>query len=92
MSHIHGEKTRLLSRIRRIRGQVGAIEKGIQDEQDCNKILQTIAACRGALNSLMAQVVEGHVLHHVLAPERKPTQEQTKAARQLLAVIHSYLK
>ena len=92
MAHLHADQSRLLARIRRIKGQVAAIESGIDADDDCNRVLQTIAACRGALNGLMAEVIEGHVRHHVLDPKRKPTADQAAAADQLLAVVNAYLK
>ena len=92
MSHLHTDRTRLLARIRRIKGQAEAIEAGIIADADCNQVLQTIAACRGALNGLMAEVIEGHVRFHVLDPKRKPTPDQMAATDQLLAVVNAYLK
>ena len=55
------DKKKLLNRVRRIRGQIEAVEKALEGEQDCAVIMQTIAACRGAIHSLMAEVVEGHI-------------------------------
>jgi DNA-binding FrmR family transcriptional regulator len=92
MAHIHGNHDRLVARIRRIKGQVAAIEKDIEANGDCNRVLQTIAACRGALNGLMAEVIEGHVRYHVIDPKRKPSAEQLDAAEQLLDVVNAYLK
>lgn len=92
MAHIHGNQDRLTARIRRIKGQVVAIEKEIATEGDCNRVLQTIAACRGALNGLMAEVIEGHVRHHVLDPKGKSTADQLEAAELLLNVVNAYLK
>lgn len=92
MAHIHGNRRPLLARIRRIRGQVEAIEAAISEDRDCGDVLQVIAACRGALSALMAQVVDGHVRHHVLDPLRRPTRAQRHAADELLAVVKSYLR
>lgn len=92
MSHTVAGKQKLLLRVRRIRGQVEAIEKALDAEGDCYAILQTIAACRGAINGLMCEVIEGHIEHHVHDPKKKRTAEQERATEQLLAVIRSYLK
>jgi FrmR/RcnR family transcriptional regulator, repressor of frmRAB operon len=92
MAHTIRDKTKLLNRVRRIRGQVDAIEKALLAEQDCSAILQTIAACRGAINGLMAEIMEGHVRFHVVNPDRHPTSDQAKAAQELIHVIKSYLK
>ena len=92
MAHTIRNKKKLLDRVRRIRGQVAGIEKALELERDCSSIMQTIAACRGAMNGLMAELMEGHVAEHVLDPRRKPTAEQSQAARELLSVIKTYLK
>lgn len=92
MPHIHGNKARLVARIRRIKGQVTAIEKDIEEDGECHRVLQAIAACRGALNGLMAEVIDGHVRFHVIDPATNPSLEQQEAAEQLLEVVNAYLK
>ncbi|NUM56037.1 MAG: metal/formaldehyde-sensitive transcriptional repressor [Candidatus Hydrogenedentes bacterium] len=92
MSHTIDSKAKLLVRVRRIKGQVEAIEKALAQEKDCYTVLQTIAACRGAINGLMYEIVDGHVRHHVHIPDKKLTAEQSRATQQLLDVIKSYLK
>lgn len=91
MAHLIRDKKKLLNRVHRIRGQLDAIERGLEEERDCAPILQTLAACRGAMNSLMAEILEGHVRFHVVDPNRDPTSEQSKAAQELIDVIHTYL-
>jgi DNA-binding FrmR family transcriptional regulator len=63
-----------------------------EDHHDCANVLQTIAACRGAINGLMAQVIEGHIRFHLLDPKQRPTLVQSKAAQELVNVLNSYLK
>ena len=63
------DKEKLLTRVRRIRGQVDAIERALESEHECAGVLQPMAACRGALNGSMAEVMEGHVLFHLLSPD-----------------------
>jgi DNA-binding FrmR family transcriptional regulator len=92
MAHTIRDKKKLVDRVRRIRGQVDGIEKALVEEHECTKILQTIAACRGAINSLMAEVMEGHVRFHVVNPDHRPGSGQGKAAQELIDVIKSYLR
>jgi DNA-binding FrmR family transcriptional regulator len=92
VAHTIRDKKKLLNRIRRIRGQIEAVERALDQEQDCSTILQTIAACRGAINGLMAEVIEGHVRHHLVDPDKEPTSEKAKAAQELLDVVNAYLK
>jgi DNA-binding FrmR family transcriptional regulator len=92
VSHTITDKKRLINRVKRIRGQIEGIEKALEDEKDCSLILQDIAACRGAINGLMSEVLEGHVNLHVLDPNATLTSAQTKATKVLLELIRTYLK
>jgi len=92
MAHTTKDKEKLLNRVRRIKGQVSAIEKALEDDQECSRVLQTIAACRGAINGLMAEVMEGHVRYHLIDPTRKPTSGQAEAADELIDIVNRYLK
>jgi DNA-binding FrmR family transcriptional regulator len=79
-----------LSRIRRIKGQSEAIERALEGDGECEEILQLVASCRGALNGLMAELIEGHVRFHVLPPELKSHPSQIEAADELIAVVKRY--
>jgi DNA-binding FrmR family transcriptional regulator len=92
MAHTTKEKEKLLTRVRRICGQVNAIEKALDSEQECGGVLQLMAACRGALNGLMAEVMEGHVRFHVMSPNGRRNSPQAKAAEELIEVVRAYLK
>lgn len=92
MAHTVRDKKKLLDRVRRLRGQVEGIEKALIEERECHSILQTIAACRGAINGLMAEVIEGHIRFHVLDPDDDPVSERSKAAQELVDVVKTYLK
>jgi DNA-binding FrmR family transcriptional regulator len=90
MSHIRetGGK-RLLARVRRIRGQIEGIERALEESDDCSAVLQQTAAARGALNGLMAELIDAHVRHHVVgaAKERKD-----RGAEELMEIVRSYLR
>ena len=92
MAHTTRDKTKLLKRVRRLKGQVEGIEKALLEEKDCFLVLQTIAASRGALNGLMAEVLEGHVKNHVLDPGHPPKAEQVEAAEILMDLIRAFMK
>lgn len=92
MAHTTKDKEKLLTRVRRIRGQVEAIERALDSEQECAGVLQLMAACRGALNGLMAEVMEGHVRFHVLAPDKAKDSPQAQAAEELIDIVRAYLK
>src|SRR5258708_27436892 len=90
MAHLIQNKKKLLARISRIRGQLNGIEKALDADRDCGEVLLTLAACRGALNSLMAEILEDHVRQHVLGAQS--TKDREVAAEELIEVIKRYLK
>ncbi len=91
MAHTIKEKKPLLARVRRIQGQAAALERALEQESDCSAVLQQIAAIRGAVNGLMAQVLEGHLREHLAADDRTP-QERLEDIEQVVSVLRSYLK
>lgn len=92
MAHTQEEKKRLLNRVRRIMGQVAAVERTLDQEGECAEVLHNISACRGAMDALMAEVIEGHIRFHILAGGDAATDEQTRAADDLVAALRAYLK
>jgi DNA-binding FrmR family transcriptional regulator len=92
MSHTVREKQKLLARIRRIRGQVEAIERALEAEAGCDTVMHLIAGVRGATSGLMADVLEDHVRTHLVDADRKRRAAGTGAADQLIEVVHAYLK
>jgi FrmR/RcnR family transcriptional regulator, repressor of frmRAB operon len=92
MAHTIRDKQRLLARVRRIRGQVEAIERALEGEAECDKIMHLLAGMRGATAGLMAQIVEDHVLTHLVDTQTYPNALNEDAAEQLLEVVRTYLK
>jgi DNA-binding FrmR family transcriptional regulator len=92
MAHTTKNKARLLARVARIRGQVEAIERALESENECTAVLQLMAACRGALNGLMAEVMEGHIRFHVLSPKSGTDSPEAQAAEELIEIVQAYLK
>lgn len=78
--------------MRRIRGQIEGIERAIIEEKGCYDVLQTVTAARGALNSLLAEMVEDHVRFHVLDPDEKVSANRAQAAEELIYVVRAYVK
>lgn len=91
MSHTIREKTKLLNRVRRIRGQMEAVERALEDETGCAEVLQLIAGVRGAINGLMAEVVEDHIRLHV-ADHDLDQEQRNEGAAELIDVVRAYLK
>lgn len=91
MAHTITGKKKLLGRIRRIQGQTSALERAVDGEADCLDVLQQIAAIRGAVNGLMAEVMEGHLREHLASPalDEHTRQRETEAVAK---VLKSYLR
>ena len=65
MAHTIANKGKLILRVKKIKGQLNSIEKALENETDCFKILQQISASRGAIQSLMSEVLDGHIKEHL---------------------------
>jgi FrmR/RcnR family transcriptional regulator, repressor of frmRAB operon len=92
MSHTIREKQKLLIRVRRLRGQVEAIERALEDESTCDKVMHLIAGVKGATASLMAEVMEDHVREHFVETKHKSSVSLAEAAEHLIDVVHAYIK
>ena len=92
MSHVVHEKQKLLNRTRRLRGQIDAIERALKAEDSCTEVMRLLTAARGALNGMMAEVVEDHIQMHMMAANRKPTRDEIEAADELVDVLRSYIR
>ena len=92
MAHTIREKKKLLARVRRIRGQVEAIERALAEEAECERIMHMIAGVRGGVAGLMAEVVEDHIRTHLVDPAKNPEALDAEAAAQLIEVVYSYFR
>lgn len=79
-------KKKLMARVRRVRGQVEAVERALAEERGCEQVMLTLNAARGALNSLAAEVLCEHLQEHVGGP-RVAAAERSRAASELARVI-----
>lgn len=92
MAHLKRDREKLLARVKRIRGQLNAVEKAITDEGECSDVLMTLSACHGALKGLMVEILEGHIRDHVVDPDQRPDSKRAQATAELIEVLHSYLR
>ena len=91
MPYTPAEKKKALTRLRRIQGQTEALERALEAGSDCGAVLQQLAAIRGAVNGLMAEVLEGHLRDH-LGTDVIPPEQRREDLEQVVAVLRSYLK
>ena len=94
MSHTTGDKakSKLLGRIRRIRGQAEAVERALEAEIGCADVLILVASMRGAINGLTAELMEDHIRYHVADPDHDPDADRARGAAELIEVVRTYLK
>jgi len=90
MAHTVANKEKLLLRVKKIKGQLSGIEKALEDEKDCFKILQQISASRGAIQSLMSEVLDGHIKEHL--GNHVSEEQREKEISNLASLLKTYLK
>jgi DNA-binding FrmR family transcriptional regulator len=84
---------KILARIKRIQGQLNGVAKALEEERECAVILQTVAACRGAINGLVREILEDHIRSHLLdAKNEDEHKHHETAALELIDILRSYLK
>ena len=92
MAHAVLEKQKLLNRVRRLRGQVDAIERALTADEGCGDVMRLVTATRGAINGIMAEVVNGHIRMHMIDANRTPSQAERDAAVELIDVLRTYIR
>ena len=91
MAHLTENNSKILKRVRRLKGQVEGVEKMLADGADCYAVLQNAAACRGAFNSLMRELILDHIDHHLVESD-EATKEVRETAKEIQSIVKSFLK
>lgn len=91
MAHLTSKKDALVQRVRKIAGQLRAVERALAGDADCAKTLHLVAATRGAINGLLDQIIEEHIREHVARPDLN-AESRRAGADQLIAAIRRYAK
>lgn len=96
MPYTPKEKSRAITRLRRIRGQAEALERAIEAGTECGPLLQQIVSMRGAANGLMAEVLESH-LRATFGPgdgpaKRRGTRTVNSEIDRVMKIFRTYLK
>ena len=86
------DRQKLINRVRRLAGQIEALERAVENDAGFTEVMRLLTAGRGAINSIMAEVVEDHIQAHMLGRDRKPSRAEVEAAEELLDVLRSYIK
>jgi len=84
------EKVKLLQRVRRLRGQLDAVERSLTEGGDCGDQLMQLAAVRGAVNGLLGEIMETHIRFHMTADAKEKIAPEL--AEDLIDLVRSYLK
>ena len=91
MTHVEREKLKLLNRLKRLRGQVEAIERAVEADTECARVLQLATSCRGALDGFIAEVIEDHIREHMIDGAAPRDDPRVQAAEELVEIVHAYL-
>lgn len=92
MSHTIKQKSKLLARVRRLKGQIEAVERSLEAEAPCGEVLNLVASIRGAVTGLTAELIEDHVREHISNPDKDEDPARAQGAAELIEVIRTYLK
>ena len=90
MSHLVTDKTKLLARVRRLKGQIEAVERAVESDAECGAILHLVASIRGAMSGLTTELIEDHLMHHVC--NQIDDDARRAGADELARVLRTYLK
>ncbi len=91
MAHMVSERSAITARVKRIGGQVAAIERQLDEDADCTQVLQLVASVRGAINGLMEELIEDHLRDHVMRPGLSEDARR-EGIEDMLAIIRRYGK
>jgi len=92
MGHVSREKVKLLNRLKRLRGQIAALERSVDADEECADVLRQATSARGALDGFIAEVIEDHIREHMVDPRAAPQDPRVAAAEELVEIVHQYLK
>ena len=92
MTDVIADRQKLINRVRRLAGQIEALERAVENDAGFTEIMRLLTAGRGAMNSIMAEVVEDHIQTHLIGGDRRPSRSELEAAEELLDVLRSYIK
>jgi DNA-binding FrmR family transcriptional regulator len=82
------EKRALVVRLRRIKGQIEAIEKMVEADTDCSDVLMQVVSARRALKSFSEEMIESHL--HDCIESTASQSEGRRELRSLLTVLKRY--
>lgn len=80
----------LLTRLRRIEGQVRGVARMVEARRYCIDIIQQLTAARRAIDEVSLQVMQGHINSCVSQAIRK--QDGAEKIDELMQTIHRFVK
>lgn len=91
MSDVHPaeERKALRNRVRKIGGQIGAIEKMLDEDRDCPEILNQVISARKALKSFAEVLIHQHARYCI---EEAKQDVSRKKLRELILLLERYVE
>jgi DNA-binding FrmR family transcriptional regulator len=84
------ERVKLINRAKRIRGQMESVERSLTEARECTDVLMLLAAVRGGIDGLMAEVLEDHIRLHLIGPKAKALTPEL--GEELIDLVRAYMK
>jgi len=88
MSHMTRERIELVSRTKKVIGQLKSVQRALEEDAHCADVLQRLAAARGAINGLMGELLEDHILNHM----PRKNKASAEAAQDIIEIVRTYLR
>ena len=88
MTHLNREQLDLVNRTKKVIGQLESVQRALEEDAHCADVLQRLAAARGAINSLMGELLENHILNHM----PRKNKASAEAAQDIVEIVRTYLK
>jgi CsoR family transcriptional regulator, copper-sensing transcriptional repressor len=90
VSHGYTEnKDAVLKRLRRIEGQVGGVERMVEENRYCIDVVTQVTAIQAALDKVALELLSDHAAHCVMGAEGDEQQERTE---ELMAAVKRLLR
>jgi DNA-binding FrmR family transcriptional regulator len=90
--HVITNKEKLISRVKKIKGQLEGVEKALENDKDCKQILHILSSIRGALGGLMSEVMESHIIIHLVDSKDKLSEKEIQIAQELVESLKAFMK
>lgn len=80
-------KQSLLTRLRRIEGQLRGVQGMVEQSRDCREVLQQLTAIRSAVHGATVLLLQEYASQCLLSAEEQPREERRQLIQDLMALL-----